>query len=93
MLGTPACLVPHACLVPPRSSGSYLCRGLHCTCTHPRVPLNPQSWVVSAGAGRWSAMPTERAYLGFPAFFQHYGWAVNDGVLDVRFVFSTMTLT
>ena len=49
---------------------------------------NTAAWIVSAGARRWSPAPTERAYLAFPSFYQHHSWAVNDGVLDVRFAFS-----
>eukprot|EP00040_Diaphanoeca_grandis_P034181 m.210707 g.210707 ORF g.210707 m.210707 type:complete len:604 (+) comp33090_c0_seq1:194-2005(+) len=49
---------------------------------------NTAASVVSLGACVWNAQPTERAYVAFPAVFHHFGTAVNDGVLDVRFVFS-----
>ena len=57
---------------------------------------NTAAWIASAGVRQWSndstsargGATTERAYLAFPAFYQHYGWTVNDGVLDVRFMFS-----
>jgi hypothetical protein len=40
---------------------------------------------IQAGAKQWVAgLEVERCYLAFPTIFQHYGWAVNDGVLDVR---------